>query len=206
MGDPYRLPRGEPFDFEDEDDELVQVNHLVPESIRDTAQENGEHGEVSEAVRTAYRIVAFGEEFGGANRLEMELRKVQDEKQRTEAKIREVEAELENLAQREEQIKDRIADVDSRNERFEKTLSDLEAMLDRGEAVFEGHAAVQSAARLGSRNPHEIVETLKDRNPDLPEKAFKDQRKVETPWRGETDASESPYTESAADSEASPDK
>ena len=48
------------MDNVDEDEDPVQVSHMVPPSHRDDASQNTEFGGVSQAVREVYRLLAEG--------------------------------------------------------------------------------------------------------------------------------------------------
>lgn len=182
--DEFNIPRGIDFFDDDEDDELVQVNHLVPKSVKDDAHDAAEHGELSDAVRDAYRIVAYGGEVAGSHRLEQELKHVGYEKKHVERQLTSLQERLADIERRESEIQDRIESVESSSERFETALNELESQLREGMNVFPSHGLVQEVADAGSKTPEEVIELLKERNPEIPDHAFVDQRSADKAWLG----------------------
>ncbi len=71
-------------DSDADEDEMVQANFDVRKSVKDTAQENTEHGGWSEGLRQAAREMAYGEPIADAEE-KCDLKRVQWE--RTEAGI-----------------------------------------------------------------------------------------------------------------------
>lgn len=156
---------------DEDDDELVQVSHMVPETLRDRATENTEHGGISEAVREVYRILANNGTMSQV-RLELQLRKIRKDRTRIEDEIDDLEAQLNHLADREDELEDRADTANSREAQYEDLLAEMDTMLQNGERVFETHGKVQNAADLSDQTPQEVIETLKERNPDLDDSKF----------------------------------
>lgn len=170
-------------DETDDDDELVQVSHMVPESHRDRATEATEYGGISEAVREVYRILAEGGSKSRV-RLEMQLKKVKRDRERVEDEIADLQEQLDSLTDREKELRDRVDEERTRKDEFEEKVSELESLVRDGERVFEGHGKVQRAADTGDKTPREVIELLKERNPDVPEKAFTERESTLDEWTG----------------------
>lgn len=166
---------------DDDDDELVQVSHMVPESHREQASKNTEYGGISQAVREVYRILAEGGSKSRV-RLEMQLRKVRRDRKRIQEEISDLRDQLSHLTSREDELEDRVEDERSRSEAYEAQLEELEALLDDGDHIFEEHGKVQRAAEVGDRTPREVIDTLKDRNPDVPDELFTERDSTTGPF------------------------
>lgn len=158
---------------EDVDDaENTRVTHLVPEPLRDAAQESAEHGELSERVRTVYRIVATGGVADARTQLQLELEQLRSKKDRLRAEKDDIEAQLRDLERREKRLEERIDQQQSRQDRYAGHLESLSEQIRDGMAVFPGHAAVKQAADVGGKTPEAVIADLKDQNPGLPDTAF----------------------------------
>lgn len=168
----------------DDDDELVQVSHLVPESVREDAQENSGHGDLSEAVRQAYQIVAYGDDYQDAARLKQRLERAKNEYQRLieeEERIQDRKQETENRIR---QLKEQLEAIQSQEEQYDELLTELENDLYNGAHVFPDHGAVEDAATVGGKTAEDVIDDLKERNPDIPQDAFVPAHEAEFEWTG----------------------
>lgn len=165
-------------------DEDVRVSHIVPADDRDAAQENTERGEISDAIRYVYRAFADGEAYPGIGRDAAERAALQtridrlDEYESSVAEIREDMTEY--VATLEERKEERIAARDE----YEDRLRSLEADLRDGAHVDPEHGKVRDAAKSCGRSPTEVVEELKQRNPDVPDHAFRPWSETQKDWNG----------------------
>lgn len=174
---PFGLARKRVLD-EDDDDELVQVSHLVPKSVKEQAHANSEYGELSEAVRDAYRVIAYGDAYAGPARLRQELEKLRNDRERTESELDDLRDRLDVLDQREAELERRIDEAEARETSFDDAIDSLEADLRDGMAVFPDHGRVQSLVAGSEYTADDIIAELRERNPSLPEAAFKPQDSV----------------------------
>lgn len=172
----------------DEDPENVQVSHLVPEHVREAAKANAEYGELSEKVRTLYETVAFGEEIGERSQLQRELDSIREKKDQKRAKKREIETEIENLERREQRIEERISSLSSKEDKFEGAMEMIEQQLYDGTHIFPEHGLVKRATGLAGMDPEQVINKLKERNPGVPDYAFKSKIHAERDWHGCTEA------------------
>lgn len=155
-----------------EDGDTAQVNHLVPSDIKERATENAEHGELSEAVRDVYRMYAT---TGGAEtlaQLEIKLRKTRRERDRLEDKLEAIQEELGEVREREEEIQEEIREYEQETTEYERLIAELEALLHDGQSVFPSHGKVKTAASVSGVPVTDVIEDLKDRNPELPGTRF----------------------------------
>lgn len=151
-----------------------QVNHLVPTDIKERAKENAEHGELSEAVRDVYRMYAT---TGGAEtlaQLEVRLRKTRRERESLEDRIKHLREELETVREQERGLQEQIREYEQETTEYERVMSELSAMLRDGNSVFPSHGKVKTAASTKGCSVSEVMDDLRDRNPDVPDARFQE--------------------------------
>jgi chromosome segregation ATPase len=169
---------------DDDEEEMVQVSHLVPESLREDAQDNAEYGELSDAVRQAYRIVAYGDDYENTQRLKQRLERAKNEYQRLVEEEDRLEEQKDETEDRIRQLREQLEAAESKEEQYEELLVDLETQVYNGSHVFPRHADVEEAAEISGQSPEEVIEDLKERNPEVPDDAFKPAHKAEFEWTG----------------------
>lgn len=165
-------------------DDHVRVTHRVPEHARDAAQSKTEHGELSDLVRGVYRRIAFGEDVDQHESVKMELERVRDEKDETQAKIRELQADLESLRTKETRLEEKLSEHTSREQKYEGHLDQLEAQLLDGSHIPKSYNGVVQAAKEGEKEPEDVIDELKERNPQVPEYAFEEIQHAQYRWSG----------------------
>lgn len=175
------------LDDEEEEDELVQVSHLVPESVREDAQKNSGHGDLSDAVRMAYRTVAYGDDYQNTARLKQRLERAKNEYRRLVEEKDAIEAEMEDAEDRIRTLREQLEKAEEADERFEEKMQELESKLHSGTHIFPNHGDVIEAAEAGGVAEAEVIEELQERNPDVPEDAFKPASEAEFEWMGTDD-------------------
>lgn len=167
-----------------DDEDFVRVTHRVPQHVRESAQQNTEHGELSELVRSLYNRIAFGDAEGGAESIQIELERVRAEKDELRDQIRRLQNELQTVEQRETRLEEKLSTHRSRKDKYEAHLESLEELLYDGSHIDPGHSVVQKAASAANTSAEDVVEHLQERNPDIPKYAFVDARSAENRWTG----------------------
>lgn len=87
-----------------------------------------------------------------------------------------------NVYEREQQVRSEYEE--EREETFEEQLAEIEGNLHDGMHIWPAHGDVEELAEIRGTEPAEIIELLKQRNPDVPEYAFKEARKADYRWTG----------------------
>lgn len=154
------------------DDSHVRVNHRVPEHVRDAAQSQTKHGELSQMVRELYQSVAFGAGWEEKDALQVELERVRSEKDSLRGQIRTLQAKLETVEKKEARIEERLSSRTSKRERYHGHLESLESLLADGKHIWEDHPTVEAAAEAGDVTPENVIDELRERNPTVPDKQF----------------------------------
>lgn len=164
----------------DDNDEIVRVNHRVPEHIRDAAQSQTQHGELSEMVRELYQSVAFGTGWDANDSIKVELERTRAEKDKVRGQIRSLQAQLETVEKKEARLEEKLSKQSSQQDRYEGHLESLESLLGSGQHIWESHPTVEAAAEAGGVPEESVLEELQERNPDVPERQFEEKN----PGRG----------------------
>lgn len=165
-------------------DEFVRVGHRVPGHLRDAAQANTEHGELSEMVRSLYRRIAHGDSDGGAESIAIELERVRAKKDELREEVRKLQNELQSLEQQETRLEEKLTTHRSRQDKYEGHLESLEQQLRNGTRVFAEIPSVQQAGSTAGKSPEEVIEDLKERNPIIPDHAFESGLHTTRKWEG----------------------
>lgn len=155
-----------------DDDELEQVNHLVPKSVKRDATSVAEWGELSDAVRAVYESFANSGGDEEVVRLEAELHRVQTHREALDEQLESLREERDSLAEQEAALTEQLKQAKSEAESFESLVSQLVEMLDRGESIWQGHATVVEAAKVKSISRSEVIDVCRDRRPELPDERF----------------------------------
>ncbi len=149
-------------------------------------KEKMKHGEMSERLRHVHEQMAYGAHV--------------TEKARVQELIRELEEQLEELVRQRERLDSDIRDVRSRlqnaeselerveesQDHLDELLSDIEAGVVAGQRVDPTHPRVKTAAEIANETPKDIIRRLQERNPDVPDEAFRYAQPHEDPmWNAD---------------------
>lgn len=162
-------------------DEEVRFNVKMRRQLRDDAKRNSERGELSEDVRDLFRRKAYGVDGTTDNseleRAKAELRDVRERTDDLRKERRRIDAEIETQETRAARLEERISKMEEQGEKFETVVDTLESMLLNGARVFPERVDNDVDAER-------VINELKQRNPDVPDHAFRLAR-IEEPndWR-----------------------
>lgn len=155
------------------DENKKQVNFNADVDAYEQAKKKTDYGELSEKLRQRVNEIAYGTEVTERKRLREKLNTLRKEKRDIDKKIEDLthtrderQREIENVEQR----LDALMETDGEYEGF---LQALESDLRDGKRVDPGHGKVERAAELGECDPVDVVEALKERNPEVPDMAFR---------------------------------
>jgi len=151
-------------------DEEVRFNVKMRRQLRDDAKRNTERGELSEDVRDLFRRKAYGVEGMSENtelqRAKAELRDVRSRVDDLRKERRRIDAEIETQETRAARLEERISKMEERGEKFSTVVETLESMLLDGARVFPERVDDDLDAER-------VIAELKDRNPDVPDHAYR---------------------------------
>lgn len=166
------------------DDEWTQVSLRVKARDKEAAKDQLEFGELSEVVRRAIKQAAYGEDVADHDALKKQLERKRDKRDKKRKEARAAEAEAEELDREVMKLEERMSQKKSRESKYEGHLESLESHLRAGENISVGHGAVSRAADIGGVPESEVIEELKDRNPNIPDHAFVDKIDTDQTWKG----------------------
>ena len=167
-------------------DEKTQVHVEVSKDVKETAKEKLGHGGLSREIRDCLERIAFGAELNKRSRLERRRDELESELRDARQERREIDARIETKEDRISGIDAKLSNLTKREDKYEAKLEELESQLrEDGIRVFPSFPNVKRAASTGEVEPEGVVETLKERNPDVPEYAFKNGiNDYENDWEG----------------------
>jgi len=162
----------------------AQINFTVEDAAKELAKEKLEHGELSTELRETIHRIAYGKEISKREQLHKQLADLRDTKDQLRAEVREKQAEIEEIEGKIARVEERLDGMERREDKYDATLEMLEETLYAGGRVFEEHGQVMKAAKIGGKEPADVIQELKDRNPSIPDHAFKQQMHTAKDWDG----------------------
>lgn len=180
-----------------DDEETARVVAEVPQTVKETAKEKLPYGGISREIQETLERIAFGEDLTQRSRLQRQRDELQETLRKKRSERRELDAEIETVESRINAIDEKLASVTTREDKYEAKLEELDAMLRQdGTRLDPDHAAVKRAAKTAGVESEGVVETLKERNPDVPTYAFEDGLHDRNTWDGlEPDAATLPVSD-----------
>lgn len=166
-----------------------QINFTVEEAAKDLAKDKLDHGELSTELRETIHRIAYGQEISKRERLQRQLADLRDDKDSIRSTIREKQAELEEVEDKITRVEERLDGMERREDKYDATLQMLEEKLYDGGRVFEDHGQVLKAAKIGGKEPEDVITELKERNPSVPDHAFVQGIHTNQSWDGFEDSS-----------------
>lgn len=153
--------------------EMDQINVRVPAETKELAKRKLDHGGLTRVVRERLMEIAHGAEITEKARLKQHLEELREERRELKRRRADIDDRLEELEGKIARAEDRLDSIRDREGEYEGALQMLEAeMHDTGMHVFEDHAKVQEAALVGQCSPEDVLDDLRERNPNLPEEQF----------------------------------
>jgi predicted nuclease with TOPRIM domain len=155
-------------------DETAKFTVQMPKSLREDAKRNSDRGDLSKDVRKLFRRRAYGLGNGEftteLEETQAELKSVRNELDDLRRDRNKLEAKIQSKEGRENRLKEKLDRLQQEKEDRTQTLNMLENMLHDGERIFMQR--IKNYAEVGEDEAVDMLQQLKDRNPDVPEKAF----------------------------------
>ena len=150
------------------------------------AKDKLEHGEMSELLRETLNRVAHGADVAEETRLKDALEAIREDKRELRQERDNIERQLEEKSREEERIEQRLDALREQEGEYDGVLAMLEEDLHEGVRIMKGSDKVKRAAAIGDCKPQDVIADLKERNPDVPEKAYRKSRSDEPPkWNAD---------------------
>lgn len=156
-----------------DDEELAQINVKVPERTKELAKEELEHGGLTRVVQETLSRIAHGEETTERQRVLDHLEELRDEKREKIQDRNQLDAEIEDLEVKIERAEKRLDELEDKMGEYEGMLQMMESQMHENDLhVDPGHGKIRDAAKKAGCDPSDVIDDLRERNPDLPESQF----------------------------------
>ena len=149
------------------------VNFNVDEETYELAKNKLEYGEMSELLRQTVRGVAVGTDTTERERKQELLEDKRKAVRDIDREIDDLENDKDEILREIERIERRLNELLEQDGEYDGVLAMLEEDLHSGVRILGGSDKVAKAAQIGDCSREDVVADLKERNPDVPEKAFR---------------------------------
>lgn len=146
----------------------------IDADTKEILDEKLDHGEASEILREVANSIAYGSGWDQATLLDRQIEKKRQQLRTLRDKRRDIDGAIETAEEELRELERDRKEVKTKEEQFEGALWSFEQSFRSGEMghIDETHARVESFAKEFGYEPEEIVQTIRDRNPDVPDHAF----------------------------------
>ena len=151
----------------------TQVGFEVDKDTVETAKQKLEFGEMSQRLRETLEAIAHGTEVAEETRLTDRLQTLREERRSLRQQRDEVENGLDEVNRKIERVEQRLDSLREQDGQYDGVLAMLEEDLHSGIRILGGSDKIKRAAKLGDCSVDDVVADLKERNPDVPDKAFR---------------------------------
>lgn len=156
-----------------DEEDTERVTAEVPKRDKEIAKAKLDHGGISREIRKTITRIAHGAEISERERLKEDIETWRDERRGKVHEKQSLENEIDELDVKIERAENQLDELRDKQGEYEGALQIIEEeMHEVGMCVFEGHAKVEHAASLGDCSVEDVMDDLRDRNPDLPESQF----------------------------------
>ena len=151
----------------------TQVGFEVDKDTVETAKQKLEFGEMSQRLRETLEAIAHGTEVAEETRLTDRLQTLREERRSLRQQRDEVENGLDEVNRKIERVEQRLDSLREQDGQYDGVLAMLEEDLHSGIRILGGSDKIKRAAKLGDCSVDDVIEDLKERNPEVPDKAFR---------------------------------
>lgn len=150
----------------------TQVLFEADPEAYEIAKEKLEHGEMSEELRSRVNEIAYGITVGRQERLKEELHTLRDRRHSQVAERDALNADISETERKIERVEGKLDTLRDQAAEYNGALDTLESQLHEGERLFPKHDGVETAAQIGGKSIQDVLDDLRERNPDVPAYAF----------------------------------
>jgi len=168
-----------------DESETARVVADVPKEVKEAAAEKLEYGGLSREIQDMLERIAFGEDLNQRSRLQRQRQQLKDDLVDKREARRAINNDIETIEQRINGINEQLSNLTTREDKYEAKLESLEHRLRvEGSRLDPEHPAIKEAASTGGVEVEGVIQTLKERNPDVPVYAFQDGLRDRESWDG----------------------
>lgn len=152
---------------------VEQINVEVPATTKELAMRELEHGGLTRVVRETLERVAHGEQSTEIERVKDQLSDLRDTRQDLQKERNAIDDKLDDVERKIERAESRLDELRDKEGEYDGALQMVEErMHSDGMRVFPEHAKIQDAASVGDCSPEDVIDDLRERNPELPDTQF----------------------------------
>ena len=155
------------------DDQKLFGAHLDADLV-DVASDRLEYGEKKDVLQQLAEAIAYGGRWDNRTPLDIQIERVETDLEEWRDKRRTADAEIERLESKLKDLRSRREEMRSAEEQLDAALTTIESDLRDGRRVHARLGVVQSVARDFDLKADEVIDRLRQRNPDVPDDAFVD--------------------------------
>jgi len=171
-----------------DDDSKTRVGFTVDEEAYGQAQAKLDWGEMSQRLRKAVHEIAYGTETTERRRLKEKLERLRSEKREIETTLEQKRSERDEKQRKISRVEERLDTLMDQSGEYEGFLNSIEQDLHDGKRFDPQHGKIERAAGIGGMSPQDVINDLKERNPDVPEEAFTTAGvRTQPNWKNEVD-------------------
>lgn len=175
-------------------DKLVNFN--ANSKTVEEAKSKLDHGELSEELRATLDRIAHGADVAEETRLTDRLQTLREDRRKLRRDREEIEEQIEEVNRDIERVEARLDELREQDGEYDGVLSMLEEDLHAGQRILGGSDKIKRAAKIGGCSVDDVIDDLRERNPDVPDKAFRPARGDENPrWKTEDNGIRSAYAD-----------
>ena len=157
----------------DSEEDTERVTAEVPKRDKEIAKAKLDHGGISREIRKTITRIAHGAEISERERLKEDMETWRTKRREKVHKKQSLENEIDELDVKIERAENQLDELRDKQGEYEGALQMIEDDMHEHEMrVWEGHGKVEQAASLGDCAVEDVINDLRDRNPDLPETQF----------------------------------
>lgn len=165
-------------------DNRRQTSFTVDSDALDKAKKKLDHGELSKRLRRAVEEVAYGTETTERARLKEKLETLRSDRREKQQEIENLRHDADELDREITRVENRLDTLMQQDGEYDGFLKSIETDLHDGMRFDPQHGKVEDAAEIGETTPVDVIQDLKERNPDVPDKAFREPEPGEPPkWK-----------------------
>lgn len=149
-----------------------QVGFMIDEATWETALDRLEHGEMSEKLRLHVAWLAYGDQYSERQKIRADLTNARDKRRKLTEEVQRIETDIHGWEGRISELEGRLSEIDDIEGEYKGALQVIEHMLREGARAPPDHVQIKRAAEIKRCDPDQVIQDLKERNPNVPERAF----------------------------------
>jgi len=162
------------------------VNFKADKDTVEIVKQKLEHGEMSDRLRDTLNEIAHGADVAEQTRLKDRLQELRKERREITSDIEALQDKRDEKDREIERVETQLDNLREQQGEYDGALQAIEGQLHEGVRMAPDSVPVKEAARIGDVDTEGVIEAIKERNPDVPDFAFRTAKRSEEPnWKDE---------------------